>query len=164
MQINEATLGCLVNALVRNNKQQQAYDLVQSNIEIVNTIIYTTLLTGFAKKKDKLMVMNIFEQMKANPNAQPNLVSYNALMDSLISCQDYETCIQVFQQLQSNGFQPDIISYSTYLKGLCRNKKSVKAYQMYLELKKEDKHQLDEVFFNLLLDGLSKDKQFDKAK
>jgi pentatricopeptide repeat protein len=56
------------------------------------------------------------------------------------------------------GFEPDIISYSTYMKGLCRNKKSAKAYGMYLELKKEDKHQLDEVFFNLLLDGLSKDR------
>lgn len=49
-----------MNALVRNNKQVQAYDLVQAHIDIVNTIIYTTLLTGFAKKKDKARVLDIF--------------------------------------------------------------------------------------------------------
>jgi len=37
--------------------------------------------------------------MKDNPLAPPNLVTYNALMDSLITCGDYEGCAEVFQEL-----------------------------------------------------------------
>lgn len=139
MQINEATLGCLVNALVRCNKQDQAYDLVQNNLDIINTIIYTTLLTGFAKKKDIEMINNIFNQMQDNKNAQPNLVTYNALLDSLIQCNKYDQMEKTFKQIVNN-FQPDIITYSTYLKGLCRNKQSLKAYEIYLQLKQDSQY------------------------
>lgn len=102
--------------------------------------------------------------MKDSHHAKPNLVSYNALMDSLITCGDNDACAKTFLSLQQDGFEPDIISYSTYLKGLCRSKQSLKAYSLYLQLKEDKRFKLDEVFFNLLLDGLGKDKQYEKAK
>lgn len=34
--------------------------------------------------------------MKNNPLAPPNLVTFNALMDSFITCADYEGCANTF--------------------------------------------------------------------
>merc|ERR550537_1801225 len=51
------TLGCMIDALVRNSSVNDAWDLVnqvyakEETQELVNTVIYSTILKGFALKQ-----------------------------------------------------------------------------------------------------------------
>lgn len=49
----------------------------------------------------------------------------------------------------------DVISYSTMIKGFCKNDQIEKAMHLFSSLKNEN-ILLDEVFYNSLIDGCSK--------
>merc|ERR1719146_86925 len=64
------TLGCMFDALVSNGLQEDAFELVREIREeseyadILNTVIYSTLLKGFAQSRQPGRVQDVFEQMK----------------------------------------------------------------------------------------------------
>merc|ERR1719169_5390 len=63
-------LGCMVDALVRNSLREDAFELVREIREeseyadILNTVIYSTLLKGFAQTRQPGRVQDVFEEMK----------------------------------------------------------------------------------------------------
>jgi len=59
-----------------------------------------------------------------------------------------------------DNLKPDLITYSTYIKGLCKFNKVDEAFVMYNSLKKDKLFDLDEVLFNSLLHGLQKAKEY----
>merc|ERR1719214_122941 len=81
------TLGCMVDALVNNGLQEEAFELVREIrdesefAEILNTVIYSTLLKGFAQTRQPGRVQEVFEQMKEMGIAC-NTVSYNTMLDA----------------------------------------------------------------------------------
>merc|ERR1719267_52603 len=81
------TLGCMVDALVNNGLQEEAFELVREIREeseysdILNTVIYSTLLKGFAQARQPGRVQDVFEEMKEMGIAC-NTVSYNTMLDA----------------------------------------------------------------------------------
>merc|ERR1719311_1508416 len=81
------TLGCMVDALVRNSLPDEAFDLVRGirdeseYADILNTVIYSTLLKGFAQSRQPGRVQDVFEEMKQMGIAC-NTVSYNTMLDA----------------------------------------------------------------------------------
>jgi len=62
-----------------------------------------------------------------------------------------------------NSPQPDLITYSTVIKGYSRMKNVEKVMDIYNYLRGRDDMILDEVIFNSILDGLLKSQRFDDA-
>jgi len=57
-----------------------------------------------------------------------------------------------------------VITYSTYLKGLLKQKSIEKAFKVYEECIKEKEFvKLDEIFYNTLLDGMLKNNEIEKC-
>ena len=73
----------MVDALVSNNCLAEAVELVDKWKDRVqmNTIIYSTLIKGYAIAKDSVGALNCFETMKKG-GFTPNIVTVNTLLDA----------------------------------------------------------------------------------
>merc|ERR1719174_734233 len=81
------TLGCMVDALVTNAQPNEALTLVQEIAEdaakrdILNTVVYSTLLKGFAQSRQPEKVQVVYEEM-LDCGISCNTVSYNTMIDA----------------------------------------------------------------------------------
>lgn len=162
IKLNEITLGCLLDACIKCNNLNKALQILEEQKEIqMNTIIYTTILKGFTKERNITKALETFQIMKASSEMKPNIITYNSLLDCAVQCQEFTKMDQIFQDICENEKKnpecsPDLITYSTYIKGLCRCKKVEEAYNMFITLRNSKKYHVDEVLYNSLLDGLIK--------
>ncbi len=131
---NEITLGCLIDALIKNNKLDKAFEIVEKENEPpLTTIMYTMLIKGFSKEKKLAKALDLVESMKQTAEAKPNIVTYNSLMDCAVSCREFTILEKIYKELTANkegidGVIPDLITHSTYIKGLCKARQSLKAF------------------------------------
>merc|ERR1719484_55070 len=162
------TLGCMVDALVRNSLPDEAFDLVRGirdeseYADILNTVIYSTLLKGFAQARQPVRVQDVFEEMKQMGIAC-NTVSYNTMLDANAMTGKMDRADELFREMQASGVSPDVITYSTLVKGYCQAGDIDRGYQVLNEMVKSGVHEPDEILYNSLLDGCAKQHRVDDA-
>merc|ERR1719298_52837 len=162
------TLGCMVDALVRNSLPDEAFDLVRGirdeseYADILNTVIYSTLLKGFAQSRQPGRVQDVFEEMKQMGIAC-NTVSYNTMLDANAMTGKMDRADELFREMQASGVSPDAITYSTLVKGYCQAGDIDRGYQVLNEMVANGVHEPDEILYNSLLDGCAKQHRVDDA-
>merc|ERR1719269_238577 len=162
------TLGCMVDALVRNSLPDEAFDLVRGirdeseYADILNTVIYSTLLKGFAQSRQPGRVQDVFEEMKQMGIAC-NTVSYNTILDANAMTGRMDRADELFREMQASGVSPDVITYSTLVKGYCQAGDIDRGYQVLNEMVANGVHEPDEILYNSLLDGCAKQHRVDDA-
>merc|ERR1719426_375857 len=162
------TLGCMVDALVRNSLPDEAFDLVRGirdeseYADILNTVIYSTLLKGFAQSRQPGRVQEVFEQMK-QMGISCNTVSYNTMIDANARTGNMTKADELFREMQASGVSPDVITYSTLVKGYCQAGDIDRGYQVLNEMVANGVHEPDEILYNSLLDGCAKQHRVDDA-
>lgn len=87
---NDVTYGCLIDACIKNNNLQRALqvfkDMKKDNVKM-NTIIYTTLIKGYAREYMLEEALSLYEEMiSKNEDIHPNTVTYNSLIDCCVRC------------------------------------------------------------------------------
>jgi len=128
-----------------------------------------TIFKGFTKIKNLPKALEIYEHMKKDKNVEKNIVVHNAILDCCVECNDYDLMSKIYDEIKSNSLlnenspQPDLITYSTVIKGNARMKNFERVLEIYEFLKKREDLILDEVIFNSVLDGLSKSARFEDA-
>merc|ERR550514_1900105 len=65
--------------------------------------------------------------------------------------------------MRSSAVEPDIITYSTIVKGYCQSGDVDRAFQVLEEMKRDSKFAPDEILYNSLLDGCAKQHRVDEA-
>merc|ERR1719453_411960 len=70
---------------------------------------------------------------------------------------------QLLEDMRSSCVEPDIITYSTLVKGYCLEGDIDRGFAVLGELKKDDKLSADEIMYNSLLDGCAKQQRVDDA-
>lgn len=167
LKLNEITLGCLVDACVKCGNLKKALEIVEKEKSVpINTIIFTTILKGFTRERNFDKALEMFNIMKSNPQIKPNIITYNSLLDCAVQSGQFKNMHEIFMEIMKysdSECSADIITFSTYLKGLCRAKEIEKAYQLFLNLRNEKKFKIDEVMYNSLLDGLIKAHDHEKC-
>merc|ERR1719379_2381294 len=162
------TLGCMVDALVCNSLPDEAFDLVSGirdeseYADILNTVIYSTLLKGFAQSRQPGRVQDVFEEMKQMGIAC-NTVSYNTMLDANAMTGKMDRADELFREMQASGVSPDVITYSTLVKGYCQAGDIDRGYQVLNEMVANGVHEPDEILYNSLLDGCAKQHRVDDA-
>jgi len=170
-EFNEVTYGCIMEAYLRCgscDKVEEMYDEIQRSKKLVpNIIIHTTLIRALAKKRDFYKVISHYDKLRSNSECELNRIAYNALLDCCVKCNQYGKMSEIFEDmlkaaekykevaLEENNIEPDLITYSTLIKGMCKSGAIHKAILLYEEMKSKGL-ELDEVFFNSLLDGFVK--------
>uniref|UniRef100_A0A7S1SFE5 Pentacotripeptide-repeat region of PRORP domain-containing protein n=1 Tax=Alexandrium catenella TaxID=2925 RepID=A0A7S1SFE5_ALECA len=168
VQASAITLGCMMEALVSNGHAEDAWQLLRETWEdegqrhLVNTVTYTTLIKGFAKQPDKVLAM--YEEMKAR-GIQCNTITYNTLLNACAQCRAMHRVTQLLEDMRSASppVEPDVVTYSTLIKGFCASGNLDRALGLLGEIEKDGKHAPDEMLYNSLLDGCAKEQRLDEA-
>merc|ERR1719375_1860995 len=162
------TLGCVVDALVNNGFPDEALALVreirddETCADILNTVIYSTLLKGFAQARQPGRVQDVFEEMQQMGIAC-NTVSYNTMLDANARTGKMDRADELFREMLASGVMPDVITYSTLVKGYCQAGDIDQGFQVLKDMVKNGVHEPDEILYNSLLDGCAKQHRVDDA-
>merc|ERR1719298_288858 len=162
------TLGCVIDALVNNGFPDEALSLVREIREdetckdILNTVIYSTLLKGFAQARQPGRVQDVFEEMK-EMGIGCNTVSYNTMLDANARTGKMDRADELFRDMQACGVSPDVITYSTLVKGYWQAGDIDQGFQVLKDMVKNGVHEPDEILYNSLLDGCAKQHRVDDA-
>jgi len=170
VQMTSVTLGCMVEALVANGQSTEALKLVmdllndESTQPLVNTIICSSILKGFAYTRDAEKVMALYKQMKAH-SIQPNTITFNTILNAFAQCGTMQHAPQLLEDMKAVDppVAPDIVTYSTLIKGFCYSGSLDRALEVFTEMQREGTCAPDEVMFNSLLGGCAKEFRLDDA-
>jgi len=170
VQPTAITLGCMVEALVMNRRTEDAWGLASelqscdSTAPLVNTVIYSTILKGFANAKETDKVMDLYAEMKSR-NIQPNTITFNTILNAFAQCGAMHRVAALLEDMKTAipPVEPDIVTYSTLVKGFCNSGSLDRALCIVKDMQDEGKNAPDEVMYNSLLDGCSKEHRLDEA-
>jgi pentatricopeptide repeat protein len=121
-----------------------------------NTILYATLIKGCGFEKDLKNAMELFREMP-HEDVPYNTITYNSIIDACIKCGDLPQAEQLLREMTApdSSLEPDLITFSTLLKGYCHVGDIDKALRV-AEAIKERGLRKDELVYNTLMDGCVK--------
>jgi len=121
-----------------------------------NTILYTTLIKGYGLQKDLHHALALFQEMPAE-GVPRNTITFNSLIDVCVKCGDLPMAEAILRDmtLPTSAVEPDLITFSTLLKGYCQFAELDKALQVLEAIKARGMH-CDELVYNTLMDGCVK--------
>merc|ERR550514_1772955 len=70
---------------------------------------------------------------------------------------------KLLEDMKEASVEPDIITYSTIIKGYCLEGDVDRAFHVLEEMKRDDKFTPDEIMYNSILDGCAKQHRVDDA-
>merc|ERR1719379_956820 len=85
------TIGCMIDALVKNHCVEDAWNLVHDIMSdparksLVNNIIYSTILKGFAMTKQTERLFAVYAEIR-DQGVQANTITYNTMIDACARC------------------------------------------------------------------------------
>ena len=152
------------------NKAFELYESLKKESYEMNTILYTTLIKAYTKQKNINKVIEIFNTMKQSQNSKPNIITYNSIIDCCIKCDKFNLAYDYFKEMlydinnnSENSIRPDIVTFSTLIKGEINNKCFGNARKLMQKLLEYNYIKLDCVLLNTLLEGCDKCKCYEEA-
>merc|ERR1719498_1241040 len=152
------TLGCMVEAMVNNGDTEGAHDLIQQmqgdtqSQDVINSVIYCSLLKGFTREKKIDRVWTVYQEMK-DTKQELSVITYNTIIDACARCGRMEHLSTILEDMKVNGARPNIITYSTMLKGHCQSGDVQSGFNILQQIRKDPELKPDEIMYNSLLDG-----------
>merc|ERR1719261_112454 len=162
------TVGCTVDALVKNSRVEDAWKLVQElsrdeeRSHYVNTVIYSTVLKGFANARQPTRLFSVLAEMRKS-GVPCNTITYNTMIDACARCGCMDKVPALLEDMKRDHVELDVITYSTLVRGYCNAGDVDKAFKVLAEMKGDGKLAPDEILYNSLLDGCAKQNRVDDA-
>lgn len=163
MEPTSIVLGCMLDALVNNKLTDEAVALFRQWKSRVppNSIMYSTLMKGFAAGHKAKPAMEMWREMCAD-KAPMNTVVYNAIIDAQARVGAMDKVSELVRSMELHGCAPDPITFSTIVKGYCVQGDLDAAFEVYRNMQRDGTAK-DAVVCNTLLDGCTKIGRFDLA-
>merc|ERR1719316_1758505 len=94
-----------------------------------------------------------------------NTISYNTMLDACGKCGAMHRVPKLLEDMKAARprVEPDIITYSTIVKGYCLSGDVDRAFQVLEEMKRDGRFVPDQILYNSLLDGCAKEHRVDEA-
>jgi pentatricopeptide repeat protein len=173
---NEIIYGCVLNACVQNKniaRLSAVYDEMRRDPNIkMNHILYTIVTKAFGKSKNLKKALQLYkEYISTTPLKEQNIAVYNAMLDCCVECDQTDKMKEIYEYIRENAIeqsevapQPELITYSTVIKGYARAKDMENVFKLYDYLGGRKDFKLDEVVYNSILDGCAKTASLDRAR
>jgi len=163
LEPNNIALGCMLDALVCNDHTEEAVTLFKKWQDRVsaNTIMYSTLIKGFANSRQPSRAMDFWYEMRES-KLPMNTVVYNSLIDSQARAGLMEEVSLLVESMEPDGCKPDVITYSTIVKGYCYRGNLDEAFVVFRNMQ-QNRMADDSVIYNTLLDGCVRHNRMDLA-
>eukprot|EP00933_Yihiella_yeosuensis_P033263 TRINITY_DN26_c0_g1_i2.p1 TRINITY_DN26_c0_g1~~TRINITY_DN26_c0_g1_i2.p1 ORF type:complete len:872 (+),score=200.07 TRINITY_DN26_c0_g1_i2:162-2618(+) len=164
------TLGCMVEALVTNKQVEEAWKLVnglwddEEKRPLVNTVVYSNIMKGFAMLKDVVQVRAVYREM-TDRGIECNRVAFNTILNASAMCGEMEEVPNILKLMREADppIVPDVITFSTIVKGFCVAGDLEKALALMSEMKATKGSEPDELTYNSMIDGCVKTGRIDTA-
>jgi len=113
------------------------------------------VLKGFSHQRHFDRVWCLHKEMQAE-KLTLSLAAYNALIDACTRSNDMARVPQILQDMAKDGLEPNIVTYSTIIKGYCLQNRPDKAMELLHEMKQSSRYRPDEITYNTLIDGCAR--------
>eukprot|EP00933_Yihiella_yeosuensis_P007790 TRINITY_DN11296_c0_g2_i1.p1 TRINITY_DN11296_c0_g2~~TRINITY_DN11296_c0_g2_i1.p1 ORF type:complete len:954 (+),score=192.40 TRINITY_DN11296_c0_g2_i1:77-2863(+) len=154
----------MIDALVTVDKLDRALFLFCEMKEIhlnissgAFTMAYAMIIKGFAQQRDSIRALLCYKEMKTL-GVHVGMVVLNTLIDACFLDGDVASASRIFGDISKEAgseYQPDIITYSTMVKGYCLNGMLDEAMEVFQTMRSKG-IQPDAILFNSLLLGCAK--------
>lgn len=170
VQPTSITIGCMVEALVANGRTSDAWLLTQKMLNdssmrpLVNNVIYSSILKGFAHTKDTEKVVAVYEEMQLH-QIPANKITFNTILNAFAQGETMHRVPALLEDMKAANppVEPDIVTYSTIVKGFCNAGYLDRALKVLGDMQASGVHAPDEVMYNSLLGGCAKEQRPDEA-
>jgi len=128
----------------------------------VNTVTYSSLLKGFSDQPDK--VMELYQEMKAR-QIECNTITFNTILNCFAQCKSMRRVPQILKDMHTADppAEPDMVTYSTLVKGFCASGDLDTALGLLEEMRKQGNFAPDEMLYNTLLSGCAREQRISDA-
>merc|ERR550532_3373673 len=94
---------------------------------------------------------------------QLSTTTFNALIDACARSCDMHRVQTLLDAMVQQNIEPNVVTYSTILKGYCQENRLEKAFELLEDMKKSTKHRPDEITYNTLIAGCAKYGLYDRG-
>jgi len=164
---SQVTHGILLNACVVEGATEhmaRAFECVVAEKCPMNTVLYTTLIKGFAKAGEVDKAMSVYAHMLRGGGeyARPDLITYSVLIKANCDASRLEDAIALLGEMQAAGMAPDEIIYNNLLAGCALRKNAPLGERLYSEMT-EAGVRPSNVSFSVMIRLFSECRLLDKA-
>eukprot|EP00443_Scrippsiella_acuminata_P049953 CAMPEP_0115465256 /NCGR_PEP_ID=MMETSP0271-20121206/49308_1 /TAXON_ID=71861 /ORGANISM="Scrippsiella trochoidea, Strain CCMP3099" /LENGTH=921 /DNA_ID=CAMNT_0002892193 /DNA_START=140 /DNA_END=2902 /DNA_ORIENTATION=- len=163
MKPNSVALCCMLDAFICARQVEKAVALFREwkTKVTVNTVMYSTLVKGFAAAGEADRAMEMFDELRAD-GLPMNLVTYTSLIDAHARLGKMEPAKRLFELMEKEGCEPNVITFSALVKGYCTVGDVDEAFSVFFSMLSRGLA-ADTVIFNSLLDGCVRHSRFKLA-
>jgi len=163
------TLGCMIDAVVNNGDTEGAFELLhecqkdEQCRDAVNSILYCSVLKGFAREKKLERVWAVYEEMCKN-QMEMSLITFNTIIDACARTGHMDNLAKVQLDMKKHHVDANIVTWSTIIKGHCQAGDVQKGLSVMKDMQSTTKLKPDEIMFNSLLDGCAQNNLYDQGQ
>uniref|UniRef100_A0A0A9DIB2 Pentacotripeptide-repeat region of PRORP domain-containing protein n=1 Tax=Arundo donax TaxID=35708 RepID=A0A0A9DIB2_ARUDO len=131
-----------------------------------NRVTYNVLLKGYCHQLQITKARDLFQEMttKQQSMIEPDVVTYNTLMDGCVLTDDSAGALAVFNEMRSRGIAPSTASYTTLMKAFIMSGQPKVAHKVFDEMERDPRVRVDRPAWNMLVEGYCRLGLLDTAK
>lgn len=164
---NHVTYTTVISAFVKAGSMDRARQVLAEMTRIgvpVNLVTYNILLKGHCQQLQMDKAKKLIEDMINDAEIEPDVVSYNTLIDGCIRVDDSAEALFYFNEMRSRGIAPSKLSYTTLMKAFALSGQPKLTRKVFDEMLKDPRVKVDIVAWNMLVEGYCRQGKVDEAK
>ncbi|KAL5546224.1 hypothetical protein UlMin_005911 [Ulmus minor] len=164
---DHVTYTTVVSAFVKAGTMERARQVLAEMTRIgvpANRITYNILLKGYCKQLQIDKAKELLQEMDEHAGIEPDVVSYNVLIDGCILVDDSAGALAFFNEMRARGIAPTKISYTTLMKAFALSGQPKLAHKVFDEMLNDPRVKADQVAWNMLVEGYCRIGLIEEAK
>ncbi|KAJ4977689.1 hypothetical protein NE237_008469 [Protea cynaroides] len=153
---DHVTYTTVVSSLVKVGSMDRARQVLAEMARIgvsANRITYNILLKGYCQQLQIEKAKELLREMADDTGIEPDVVSYNTLIDGCILVDDSAGALAYFNEMRAHGIAPSKISYTTLMKAFALSGQPKLANKVFDEMLKDPRVKVDLIAWNMLVEG-----------
>jgi pentatricopeptide repeat protein len=156
---NDIVFGCMLDALVSNDRLEEAVELFNQGTMKPNAVTCSILIKGFSIAHQPDRAMQFWHEMRKQ-GMKMNTAAYNAMVDVQAKLGNMDEVSEIVEHMAEDSCKPDAITHSTIAKGYAVKGNLDKAMEVLRGMQESKVHH-DCIIYNTILDGCAKHKRPD---
>lgn len=164
---NHVSYTTVISALVKAGSMDKARQVLAEMTRVgvpANRFTYNILLKGYCQQLQIEKAKELIKEMANDAEISPDVVAYNTLIDGCIGVDDSAGALEYFNGMRAQGIAPTKISYTTLMKAFAMSGQPKLANKVLDEMLKDPRVKVDQVAWNMLVEGYCKMGLIEEAK
>lgn len=153
---DHVTYTTVLSAFVKSGSIDRARQVLAEMTRIgvpANRVTYNILLKGYCQQLKIDKAKELLKEMAEDAGIEPDVVSYNILIDGCILVDDSAGALSFFNEMRAKGIAPTKISYTTLMKAFALSGQPKLANKVFDEMLNDPRVKVDLVAWNMLIEG-----------